>query len=109
MARPPIAKRVCKEPLYSCFVPRGAKGKRESIYLTIDEYETIRLIDMEGISRENCAQRMDIARTTAQAIYNSARAKIAECIVKGMELHIEGGEFSICDGSAGCPTCSRRE
>lgn len=107
MARPERVKRVCKEPGYSCFVPQGTKGKRECITLTVEEYETLRLIDLEGVSRQECAARMDIARTTAQAIYNSARVKMAECIVNGMELHIEGGTFALCDGSAGCPDCAR--
>lgn len=109
MARPTICKRVCKEPEYLKFKPMGVEGKRKSISLSVEEYETIRLIDYEGVSREECAERMNIARTTAQAIYNSARAKIAECVVNGMELHIEGGKFRICDGSAGCPNCHRRQ
>lgn len=109
MGRPERVKRVCKKPGYNCFVPQGVKGKRKQITLTIDEYETIRLIDLEGVSREECAERMDIARTTAQAIYNSARVKIAECIVNGMQLRIEGGTFYICDGTAGCPHCCRSQ
>lgn len=107
MARPERVKRVCKEPGYTCFVPQGTKSKNDWITLTVEEYEALRLIDLEGVSRQECAARMDIARTTAQGIYNSARTKMAECIVKGMELHIEGGAFSICDGSAGCPDCTR--
>lgn len=108
MARPERVKRVCREPGYNCFIPQGANGSSSPITLTVDEYETIRLIDLEGASRAECAAHMDIARTTAQAIYNSARAKMAECIVNGMELHIEGGTFAICDGSAGCPNCGKR-
>ena len=108
MARPTICKRICKEPEFRKFTPIGMEGKRKSITLSVEEYETIRLIDYEGVSREECAVRMNIARTTAQAIYNSARVKIAECIVNGLELQIDGGKFLICDGTAGCPNCPRR-
>lgn len=108
MARPEVVKRICRKPEYSCFVPQEAKEKRETIVLTFDEYETIRWIDLEGMSREECAKRMGIARTTAQAIYNSAKEKIAKVIVKGAELRIEGGNFAICDGSVGCPRCKKK-
>ena len=107
MARPPITKRVCKEPEFSGFKPIRNDRKIKTICLSVDEYETIRLIDLEGISREECAKRMNIARTTAQAIYNRARVKIAECIVHGKGLKIEGGIFDMCDGTAGCEDCSR--
>lgn len=109
MARPPIAKRVCKQPLYVGFTPLGREAGGDVISITVDEYEAIRLIDLEGVSREECARRMDIARTTAQSIYNSARVKIADSIVHGRELHIEGGAFSLCDGSAQCPDCGRKK
>lgn len=108
MARPPIEKRICDTPEFSVFSPIDAHGGTEIIELSVDEFEAIRLIDLEGVSREECADRMNIARTTAQAVYNSARNKIAKSIVYGMELHIEGGAYRLCDGSAGCKRCPRR-
>lgn len=108
MARPPIEKRICETPEFSVFSPMDAHGRKEIIELSVDEFETIRLIDLKGVSREECADRMNIARTTAQAVYNSARNKIAKSIVYGMELHIAGGAYRLCDGSAGCSRCHRR-
>lgn len=108
MARPPIEKRICDTPEFSVFSPIDAHGMKEIIELSVDEFETIRLIDLEGVSREECADRMSIARTTAQVVYNSARNKIARSIVYGMELHIAGGAYRLCDGSAGCSRCPRR-
>ncbi|HIT99408.1 MAG TPA: DUF134 domain-containing protein [Candidatus Copromorpha excrementavium] len=80
--------------------------------MTVDEYETIRLIDLEGLSQEECCLRMDVARTTVQQIYNDARKKIAEAIVNGLNLKIEGGRYELCDGKnhfCGCGVCMRRK
>jgi hypothetical protein len=71
--------------------------------MTLDEFETIRLIDLEGMKQEECAEQMQIARTTAQAVYNSARSKLAQCLIQGKELHIQGGNYELCDGTA--PRC----
>ena len=49
---------------------------RESIKMTIDEYETIRLIDLEHFTQEECAANMNVARTTVQGIYNEARESL---------------------------------
>lgn len=72
--------------------------------MTVDEYETIRLIDLEGFNQELCAKQMNVARTTVQGIYEVARKKIAESLVNGKVLLIEGGEYHLC-GQDG-PRCT---
>ena len=85
MARPRRCRRVCAEPDYGSFRPDGIPGG-ESVTLTVDEYEVIRLIDLEKLTHEQCAKRMDISRTTVTEIYESAREKIADSIVNGKVL-----------------------
>lgn len=99
MSRPRRCRRVCAEPDYGSFRPDGIPGGA-SITLTVDEYEVIRLIDLEKLTHEQCAKRMDISRTTVTEIYESAREKIADSIVNGKILLISGGDYRLCDGSA---------
>lgn len=98
MSRPVKCRRVCYYPRTVLFAPDESYTDEDAIILTIDEYETIRLIDKEGYGQEKCAMFMQISRTTAQRIYESARRKIADCIVDGRLLRIEGGDFRLCDG-----------
>ena len=112
MARPCKRRRVCGKPLCGFFGPKGAV--QEIVTMTLDEFETIRLIDWEGMTQEQCAGQMDVARTTVQAIYGNARAKLAECLVCGKGLRIEGGDYRLCDGrrrgcARPCPHYCRRE
>ena len=89
MSRPPKRRRVCAHPLCTGFVPETGSG--ETLLLTLDEYEVIRLIDLEGMRQEECAAQMEVARTTVQAIYASARRTLARCIVEGRGFRIAGG------------------
>lgn len=108
MPRPKRCRKVCSMPRVSEFAPVGEDA--DFVVLTVDEYESIRLIDKQGFSQEECASYMQIARTTAQQIYNSARKKIAFAIVEGKGLRIAGGDYRLCDGKesyCGCGGCSR--
>ena len=96
MPRPRKCRKVCCLPRVRAFHPDGMTG--EAVILTVDEYETIRLIDREGFSQEECAGFMQVARTTVQQIYNAARKKIADALVSGLGIRIEGGDYTLCDG-----------
>lgn len=99
MARPSRCRRICLEPEYDSFVPCGIR-EPEVVILNIDEFEAIRLIDYEKRTHEQCAAQMGISRTTATEIYQRARSKIADCLMNGKALHISGGNYKLCDGSA---------
>ena len=99
MARPVRFRRVCLEPEYDNFAPSGVR-EMERVFLTVDEFEAVRLIDYEKRTHEQCAAQMGISRTTITEIYERARFKIADCIINGKALCITGGSYKLCDGSA---------
>jgi predicted DNA-binding protein (UPF0251 family) len=111
MPRPRKWRKVCCLPGSNRFGPLNAKINQEHfVTMSVDEYETIRLIDLEGYTQEECAKQMNIARTTVQAMYNDARKKLAESLVNEKVLKIEGGDYQLCDGiekSCGCGGCRR--
>ncbi len=98
MARRPKCRRVCRFPETVGFVPLQAEEEKQAVILTVDEYEAIRLIDKEGLSQEQCSEQMQVARTTVQLIYNTARKKLADALVEGLPLRIEGGAYQLCNG-----------
>lgn len=97
MSRPIKWRKICSLPLNKTFAPVGS-NPQDKITMTIDEYETIRLMDLENCTQETCAGAMNVARTTVQKIYEEARRKLADALINGKELSIEGGEFRLCDG-----------
>jgi predicted DNA-binding protein (UPF0251 family) len=111
MPRPRKWRKVCCLPESNLFGSLNASNlDSEIITMTVEEYETIRLIDLEGFTQEECADQMNIARTTVQRIYNDARKKLSESLVNGKVLSIEGGDYKLCDGlekSCGCGGCRR--
>ena len=56
----------------------------------------------QDLSQEQCSAYMGVARTTVQQIYNSARKKLSTALVEGLPFRIEGGDYQLCDGRAGC-------
>ncbi len=97
MPRPRKCRRVCCLPTTGRFGPLETAGdKPHEITMTVDEYEAIRLIDYEGLTQEQCAEQMAVGRTTAQAVYNAARYKLAQCLVEGGALRITGGDYALC-------------
>jgi len=97
VARPIRCRRVCAEPACRGFAPQTKAGA-EKVVLTVDEYEAVRLIDYERRTHGQCAAQMEISRTTATEIYESARFKIADSLVNGKILVISGGHYRVCQG-----------
>lgn len=104
MARPKKYRNVCHFPQTQGFVPIDGGGAA-AVLLTVDEYEAVRLIDKECLSQEQCGRQMGIARTTVQWIYSSARKKLADALVDGLPLRIEGGEYQLCGGEREFRSC----
>ena len=90
MPRPVRCRRIERLPEYRSFSPDDVSAA-ESVRMTVDEFEALRLLDDEGLTQDKCALRMNIARTTVTAIYDSARKKVADALVHGKRLLITGG------------------
>ncbi len=106
MSRPRKWRKVCCLPGSARFGPLDAADIEDDfITMSVDEYETIRLIDLEGFTQEECAGQMHVARTTVQGIYIDARRKLSESLVNGKVLLIEGGDYQLCDGLENACAC----
>lgn len=93
MPRPRKCRKVCCLPNNDGFVPVRGGEELTPIVLNVDEYESIRLIDREGFSQEQCGEYMRIARTTVQQIYAAARKKLADALVEGLPAANRGRGF----------------
>jgi predicted DNA-binding protein (UPF0251 family) len=96
MARPIHCRRVTSLPGSTYFKPRGIPlSMLEDVVLTVDEFEAIRLADLEGLYQEQAAERMGVSRQTFGRIIESAHRKVAEVLVRGKALKIEGGDVEM--------------
>lgn len=100
MPRPRKWRRVCCMPQVNAFEPVDASHMEEPVNMSVDEYEIIRLMDLDGLSQGESAERMGVARSTVQRIYDDARKKLADFLINGKSLRIEGGDYRICEGDA---------
>ncbi len=96
MARPRNCRRVGSMPQSAYFKPRGIPlSMLEEVVVTVDEFEAVRLADLECLYQEQAAEKMNVSRQTFGRIIESAHKKVAEALVQGKALKIEGGEFEI--------------
>ena len=91
MPRPVKCRKVCHFPNVLEFLPADDTDKKAPIVLTVDEYETIRLLDKKGYSQEQCAVSMQIARTTVQRIYEIARKKQQMHLLTDIRSELKAG------------------
>ncbi|WP_010243367.1 DUF134 domain-containing protein [Acetivibrio cellulolyticus] len=95
MSRPPKWRKVEFIPNIQYFVPLDSQTANiEENILRIEEVEAIRLKDVEKLEQEECAERMEVSRQTFQRILNTGREKIADSIINGKAIRIEGGNFT---------------
>lgn len=110
MPRPKCCRRVGCMPDKNYFKPRGIPSSQlEEVILSLDEYEAVRLADFEGLYQEQAALRMDISRQTFGRIIAEAHRKIADVLINGKALKIEGGDVAVKDMKFyTCPNCRRK-
>jgi predicted DNA-binding protein (UPF0251 family) len=96
MPRPRIRRRVCFEPGVTFFKPAGIPlNELEESVLTVEELEAIRLKELEGFGQEECAKKMGVSQPTFHRIISSARKKLADAVVNGKAIKIEGGNYKL--------------
>ena len=96
MPRPRQCRRVARLPEVTYYKPRGIPlSVLQHVELTVDEFEAIRLADLEHLYQEEAARRMNISRQTFGRILDAAHAKVADALVNGKALSIQGGPVEI--------------
>ncbi|MFP4445028.1 MAG: DUF134 domain-containing protein [Desulfosudaceae bacterium] len=111
MPRPKKKRNIVCDPDVSYFKPRGVPMRvLKEVELTVDEYEAIRLADLLGLSHEEAGARMGVSRATFGRIIQHARRMVAEALVNGMAIKIEGGDYrAVAEGVVvrNCSQCGR--
>ena len=96
MGRRRLWRKVSSVPPVTYFKPAGIRlSELEEVKLLVEEAEAIRLKDMEGMEQEECAQKMNISRSTFSRLLDSARKKMADALLNGKAIRIEGGNFEM--------------
>jgi len=101
--RPPKCRRVAFLPNVTYFKPAGVPLRAlEDVQLSVEEAEAIRLKDLEGLEQEDGAERMNVSRPTFQRVLASARQKMADALLNGKAIKIEGGSFEMASSRFKC-------
>jgi predicted DNA-binding protein (UPF0251 family) len=104
--RPYCCRRVAGRPAASIFKPIGVPMRMlDEVVMTLDEFEAIRLADLDGLYQEEAAAQMEVSRPTFSRISAEAHRKLADALVHGKALRIEGGPVLV----AGYRCCRRHD
>ncbi len=96
MPRPFCNRIIAGRPAVSIFKPIGIPvAELAEILMTLDEFEALRLADLDGLYQDQAAEKMKISRPTFSRIVESARRKVADALVHGKALRIEGGPIHL--------------
>lgn len=108
MPRPKNNRKIESPPLMQGYKPFGIPCRDlEQIILQFDEYESIRLLDYEGLLQEQAAERMNVSRPTLTRIYENARRTIAKAFVEGKMIVIDGGNVEFSGQWFRCRNCHK--
>ena len=100
MSRPLSPRRIACRPDATYFKPAGIPLRvLEEVTLTLDEFEALRLADLEGLYQEQAAEQMQVSRQTFGRIAESAHQKVADALVHGKALRVDGGPVRQVDSS----------
>jgi len=100
--RPFCCRRVAGRPVAPIFKPIGIPVRElEEVVMSLDEFEALRLADLDQLYQEQAAEQMKISRPTFSRIIESAHRKMADALVHGKALRIEGGPVQA-EGSRCC-------
>jgi predicted DNA-binding protein (UPF0251 family)/DNA-directed RNA polymerase subunit RPC12/RpoP len=111
MVRPQKHRRVAFNPEISYFKPRGIPMMQlEEVRLTVDEREAIRLSDLLGMSHEEAGRCMGVSRATFGRIIQKGRKIIADALINGKAINVEGGNYRIVNQSRifKCKNCNHK-
>ena len=108
MPRGKMQRIVHRPPFYTEFKPVGVRvSELEPVELTLDEFEAIRLADKVGMNHNTAAEEMEISRSTFSRLIEKARKKIAEFLIEGKQLQIDGGNIHFRNNVIKCNSCGR--
>ncbi len=83
-------------PPIANFQPFGIPPEHiKTIYITLEELEALRLVDLESMQQEEAAYTMGVSRKSLWNDLKSARKKVAEALVNGWAIRIEGGNYIV--------------
>ena len=90
MGRPKVPRHICGTPSNSCFKPNKVPmSELEQQALALDEFEALRLVDLEGLQQQEAAKVMGVSRQTLANLVKAARAKVVDCLVNGKALMMD--------------------